>query len=472
MRSSRLTRFAQAGLAALTLTVGISVTGCGGGGTSTIINTPTTNGKLTVQWPARSRADVAAPNSARSFVVTFSQGNPSGGGSIVFAAVNRSANLDAYTQNYSTPDKLRISTGLDPLNPNQMNIRFFAEDNGAGAVVAEATVAVFVSPDGTILTANSSPLTVTLNKKVASVEIAPPTIVVGQMLEVPFTAKDAAGAAVAVTRGSTKFSILSGGSKITLTPDGVLKGVAVTDQPGDADGNAQIKVAIDGIESASTKVTVGFDPADQTVATVEIPAIATLKVGDTLDVPFTAKNQAGAVVNVPRTDTAFSVVSGADKLTLSPNGNLSALAITDRPGDATGDVEIKVVVAGKESANAKVTIEIGPEVALANGLKYQELRLPGPNVPNQTVVAGSTINLNYAGYLASNGQQFDSGNFTATVGVTNLIVGFTEGLKGMKLGGERRILIPFALGYGVNGNPPRIPGSADLVFDVQVVSFQ
>jgi hypothetical protein len=472
MRQTRFPRVLLSGLAAVSLLAGVSLSaGCGGGGgVNNVVNTPTTNAKLRVQWPARSRAEVAAPNSAQSFVLTFSQGNPSTGGNITFAASNRGANTAAFTQDYTTPERVRISTGLDPLNPNRMNIRFYAEPNGAGAVVAESTVAIFLGPDGTILTANSSPLTVALDKKVRSVEIpTPPSIVEGQTVEVPFTAKDANGAAVAVSRGSANFSVVSGGTKITLTADGNLTGVAATDQPGDADGNAQIKVAVDGVESAATKVTVGFNPADQTVFTVEIPAIAELKVGDVLDVPFIAKNQAGTVLNKPREDTTFTVVSGADKLNLTTNGNLTAVAVTDSPGDPTGDVQIKVALGGKESVNAKVRITFGPEITLPSGLKYQEIRLPNTNT---SPVPGRSVNVSYAGYLASNGQQFDSGNFNFVIDGGRVIAGFNEGVKSMKVGGIRRLLIPSALGYGPNGFPPDIPPNADLIFDVQLVSAQ
>jgi peptidylprolyl isomerase len=41
----------------------------------------------------------------------------------------------------------------------------------------------------------------------------------------------------------------------------------------------------------------------------------------------------------------------------------------------------------------------------------------------------------------------------------------------MRVGGKRRIYIPYQLAYGDQGRPPVIPEKADLVFDVELVSI-
>jgi FKBP-type peptidyl-prolyl cis-trans isomerase FkpA len=93
-------------------------------------------------------------------------------------------------------------------------------------------------------------------------------------------------------------------------------------------------------------------------------------------------------------------------------------------------------------------------------------------------VAGSRVQVNYTGWLYSataannKGAQFDTSigvkPFEFIVG-TGTIVGFGEGVKGMKVGGKRTIVIPSSLGYGSAGAAPVIPPNTDLVFDVELL---
>jgi len=60
-------------------------------------------------------------------------------------------------------------------------------------------------------------------------------------------------------------------------------------------------------------------------------------------------------------------------------------------------------------------------------------------------------------------------------GMGRLIPGFDQGFAGMKIGGKRRLFIPWQLAYGARGRPgpdpahPGIPAKADLIFDVELV---
>ena len=60
-------------------------------------------------------------------------------------------------------------------------------------------------------------------------------------------------------------------------------------------------------------------------------------------------------------------------------------------------------------------------------------------------------------------------------GYGRAIPGFDQGFAGMKVGGQRRIFIPWQLAYGAKGRPgpdaahPGIPEKSDLIFDVELV---
>jgi len=85
--------------------------------------------------------------------------------------------------------------------------------------------------------------------------------------------------------------------------------------------------------------------------------------------------------------------------------------------------------------------------------------------------------MKYYGTLASDGTMFDENytkpeGFAFRLGSGQVIKGWDQGLGGMKVGGERRLVIPAALGYGEAGSPPKIPANADLVFVVKLERIQ
>ena len=89
-------------------------------------------------------------------------------------------------------------------------------------------------------------------------------------------------------------------------------------------------------------------------------------------------------------------------------------------------------------------------------------------------VAGKPIEVHYTGTL-SDGTKFDSSHdrgqpIAYTHGVGQVIQGWDEGLKGMKVGGKRRLTIPPHMGYGAQGAGGVIPPNATLHFDVELVS--
>lgn len=93
-----------------------------------------------------------------------------------------------------------------------------------------------------------------------------------------------------------------------------------------------------------------------------------------------------------------------------------------------------------------------------------------------TVKPGDTVTAHYTGAVAKDGVIFQSShdgpNQPVPFGLDQVIKGWTEGVPGMKVGGKRRLVIPYAQAYGDEGRPSGgIPAKADLVFDIELVKI-
>ncbi|MEM6998165.1 MAG: FKBP-type peptidyl-prolyl cis-trans isomerase [Patescibacteria group bacterium] len=91
------------------------------------------------------------------------------------------------------------------------------------------------------------------------------------------------------------------------------------------------------------------------------------------------------------------------------------------------------------------------------------------------VSAADVVTVHYTGALVRTGEIFESSKDSgspATFGLTNLIVGWQEGIPGMKPGGTRRLVIPATKAYGDNPRPGGLiqPGD-DLVFDIELIGI-
>ena len=89
---------------------------------------------------------------------------------------------------------------------------------------------------------------------------------------------------------------------------------------------------------------------------------------------------------------------------------------------------------------------------------------------------GDTVKVHYTGTLM-NGTKFDSSRdrgepFEFTLGKGSVIKGWDQGVVGMKVGGKRKLVIPYDLAYGEAGSPPSIPPKAALKFDIELIEVK
>ncbi len=97
--------------------------------------------------------------------------------------------------------------------------------------------------------------------------------------------------------------------------------------------------------------------------------------------------------------------------------------------------------------------------------------------------SGQQVTVHYTGWLYNDaaadkkGTKFDSSRdrnepFSFRLGAGQVIRGWDDGVAGMKIGGQRTLTIPPAMGYGARGAGGVIPPNATLVFDVELLDVK
>ncbi len=98
-------------------------------------------------------------------------------------------------------------------------------------------------------------------------------------------------------------------------------------------------------------------------------------------------------------------------------------------------------------------------------------------------IVGKTVKVHYTGWLYDEnapdkkGKKFDSSHdrdahFSFLLGSGRVIKGWDQGVNGMKVGGQRTLIIPSTMAYGARGAGNVIPPHAALIFDVELVGLQ
>jgi peptidylprolyl isomerase len=114
------------------------------------------------------------------------------------------------------------------------------------------------------------------------------------------------------------------------------------------------------------------------------------------------------------------------------------------------------------------------EIVTASGLRYTDT-VVGTGAEAKT---GSYVTVNYTGTL-TDGTQFDTSVGKAPLNFTidgstpfRVIDGWNQGVKGMKVGGKRHLVVPSNLGYGAQGAQGVIPPNATLLFDIELLEVK
>ncbi len=112
----------------------------------------------------------------------------------------------------------------------------------------------------------------------------------------------------------------------------------------------------------------------------------------------------------------------------------------------------------------------GEATTTASGLQIIDVQVGEGDAVQQ----GERVSVHYTGYL-EDGTVFDSSverGQPIEFPLTGVIQGWQEGIPGMQVGGQRRLIIPPELAYGAN--PPGgsgIPPNATLIFDVELLAL-
>jgi FKBP-type peptidyl-prolyl cis-trans isomerase len=139
----------------------------------------------------------------------------------------------------------------------------------------------------------------------------------------------------------------------------------------------------------------------------------------------------------------------------------------------------QAAVSGKAPTPA-VVADVPPALATAKGeykttpagVKYTTVK----EGTGAVVRAGQKVTVHYTGTL-EDGRKFDSSRdrdkpATFSIGTGDVITGWDEAVPGMKIGEQRKLIVPPNAGYGAQGRPPQIPPNATLNFDIELIDVQ
>ncbi|MGO8756844.1 MAG: FKBP-type peptidyl-prolyl cis-trans isomerase [Terracidiphilus sp.] len=197
---------------------------------------------------------------------------------------------------------------------------------------------------------------------------------------------------------------------------------------------------------------------------------------------------------------AFAAAASAQTAPKTPASSSSAATSATKPGatPAKASAASATTPAPWIKLPHGVPAVVHGPVQIPFALRYEDIKVgTGP-----LGESGKIWHIKYTGWRAADGAKFDSWDdhrqpvmgkdgkpelgpdgkpkfadpepVAMPQGMGRVIPGFDYGLEGMKVGGKRRIFIPWQMAYGTRNIPdrpdhPGIPAKSDLIFDVELV---
>lgn len=112
-------------------------------------------------------------------------------------------------------------------------------------------------------------------------------------------------------------------------------------------------------------------------------------------------------------------------------------------------------------------VDLAASTKTASGLYYRDITVGGGT---EVPATGTTVVQTAYQLFLRTGESLQAGNFNFTVGTNGAIRGYDEGVRGMRVGGRRQLIIPPSLGYGAAGSGV-VPPNAILVYTVDLVGI-
>lgn len=152
-------------------------------------------------------------------------------------------------------------------------------------------------------------------------------------------------------------------------------------------------------------------------------------------------------------------------------GRLKTCAMSDEEMPMAGDMGM----GGMSDSDDGMGGDVPASTALPEGVA-KEIVTEADGANWKTPKKGDEVTVHYVGTLASDGSEFDSSRgrgqpFVFTLGKGQVIKGWDVGVATMKKGEIAKFTLALEFAYGESGSPPKIPGNATLVFEIELISW-